>query len=592
MPRKLLVDAQSQGVTCLSASPKLHYLLLNIKLDEALPMDCWIGYNLKLSMQDQPEKGWQDLNELVPELNYPGKDTPRFRLNSHVGALFCVAADASDDPDERQRNELPEWPSLLLMSGDQVYADDVAGPMLTAIHQLLNHLDVPSEQLPEMQDKGVTSTDDLYQHQDSYYRREQLLPKVACNSLLSKLIPGSGKKPIFTSVNAQNHLISVGEFLAAYLLAWSPAPWQLTDFAMPGSLTAKEQNLFAEEQQLIEEFIRGLATVRRLMAHLPVGMIFDDHDISDDWNLNRDWEQQIYENPLSRQMVGNGLLAYLINQGWGNQPESFAPSLLQSVQSALNAPGKQAHLELVDKLLEFEEWDFTWQTEPPLVVLDTRTRRWRSESSGIKPSGLIDWEALTDLQRNLRGHSSVLLASAAPIFGVKLIEVVQRIFTSFGKPLVVDAENWMAHPGTAHGILNVFRHRKTPQNFVVLSGDVHYSFVYDVELRGRRHGPDIWQICSSGLRNNFPQRLLDILDRLNRWLYHPRSPLNWFTSRRSMRIIPRKPLGTPSGRRLLNQSGIGLVELDEEGRPWRIRQIVADGEAVTFERREEESNWH
>ncbi|MFB1509750.1 MAG: alkaline phosphatase family protein, partial [Thiocapsa sp. C3-sup] len=155
----------------------------------------------------------------------------------------------------------------------------------------------------------------------------------------------------------------------------------------------------------------------------------------------------------------------------------------------------------------------------------------------------------------------------------------------------VDAENWMAHPGAAHAILNIFRHPKTPQHFVVLSGDVHYSFVYDVELRGRVRGPDIWQICSSGLRNAFPPRLLEVLDRANRWLYSPRSPLNWLTRRRHMRVIPRKPDGSPHGRRLLNGSGIGLVEIDEEGVPWRIRELLTDGRMVTFSRREAESRW-
>lgn len=153
------------------------------------------------------------------------------------------------------------------------------------------------------------------------------------------------------------------------------------------------------------------------------------------------------------------------------------------------------------------------------------------------------------------------------------------------------AENWMAHRGAAYAILNIFRHPKTPHHFVVLSGDVHYSFVYDVELRGRTRGPDIWQICSSGVRNEFPPRLLDVLDRANRWLYSPRSPLNWFTRRRRMRVIPRKPEGTPPGRRLLNGSGIGLVELDETGAPWRIRELLADGRTVAFTRREDESRW-
>jgi len=257
----------------------------------------------------------------------------------------------------------------------------------------------------------------------------------------------------------------------------------------------------------------------------------------------------------------------------------------------LQEPGGSGHDAFVQELLRLACWDYQWSTNPPLVVLDTRTRRWRSETSGHKPSGLIDWEALTDLQQQLRGQDAVVLVSAAPIFGVKLIEVIQRLFTWAGHPLLVDAENWMAHPGTGNGILNVFRHRNTPHHFVVLSGDVHYSFVYDVELRGHTRGPDIWQICSSGIRNRFPPRLLDMLDRANRILYSPGSPLNWFTKRRRMRIIPRKPQGSPPGSRLLNEAGMGLVELDDEGRPWRIRQLIAGGRAVEFERREEESRW-
>ena len=156
---------------------------------------------------------------------------------------------------------------------------------------------------------------------------------------------------------------------------------------------------------------------------------------------------------------------------------------------------------------------------------------------------------------------------------------------------MVDAENWMAHRDAAHTILNIFRHRHTPRNFVVLSGDVHYSFVYDIELRGRVRGPDIWQICSSGLRNEFPPRLLAWLDRGNRWLYSPRSPLNWFTRRRNMQVIPRKPEGSAAGRRLLNGSSIGLVEIDEAGAPWRIRELMNDGRTLSFKREEAHARW-
>ncbi len=57
----------------------------------------------------------------------------------------------------------------------------------------------------------------------------------------------------------------------------------------------------------------------------------------------------------------------------------------------------------------------------------------------------MDWEALSDFQHQILDHSAVIVVSPAPVFGVKLIEIVQRIFTFFGKPLLVDAENWMAH---------------------------------------------------------------------------------------------------------------------------------------------------
>ncbi len=120
---------------------------------------------------------------------------------------------------------------------------------------------------------------------------------------------------------------------------------------------------------------------------------------------------------------------------------------------------------------------------------------------------------------------------------------------------MVDAENWMTHPGSAYALLNLFRHPKTPRNFVILSGDVHYSFVFQVKLRHKQQSPSIWQVTSSGLKNELPHKLLALLDTANRWLYASRSPLNWFTKRRRMKITHHKPIGETKGRRLVNYSG-------------------------------------
>lgn len=138
--------------------------------------------------------------------------------------------------------------------------------------------------------------------------------------------------------------------------------------------------------------------------------------------------------------------------------------------------------------------------------------------------------------------------------------VAERIFGGARKPVFTTA-------------------RGTPSRFTILSGDVHYSYAYDVRLRQRPETPRIWQITSSGIKNEFPPSLLNWLDRINRWLYLPGSPLNWFTKRRKMRVQPRLPDQRKRGERLWNGSGIGEILFDAEGSPVRIRQLNArDGE--------------
>ncbi|TYC61001.1 alkaline phosphatase family protein [Rhodobacterales bacterium] len=610
-PSTHLLEPGSETIGLVTAGERLHYLLIDLVLDDPLPTDRWVSYRISLELEDDPAAGWQDQSVWAPDICYPGHDLPAFQVINRITSLLhgscrkphASARDGMAAADAHLAGCLKDeegktWPSLLMLSGDQVYVDDVAGPMLQAISHLTERLGLPDERLNGL-DEGQPDTGRALNDEGGYlYRRDDLLPRIDQNATVFDVLFGGTSKPVFTSQHARNHLITLAEMLAIYLLVWSPATWtDMPTFEPPAGLSDDDLEMYRKEKEVLAAFVEDLPACRRVLAHLPVAMIFDDHDVTDDWNLSLAWEQSAYGHPLARRVIGNALLAYGINQGWGNRPEVFREHLEAPLRAAFEAPGSDRHDEAIEAFLGFECWDFQWQTEPPLIVLDTRTRRWRSERNSHYPSGLLDWEAATDLQGHLTGKDAVLLVSAAPIFGVKLIETVQRFFTLIGKPLMVDAEYWMAHPGTAEAILNVFRHRNTPRHFVILSGDVHYSFVYDVELRGRHPGldgsteggPEIWQICSSGIKNTWPEKLIKVLDHGNRWAFSPRSPLNWFTKRRGMRVIPRKPVGTPHGQRILNASGIGLVELDETGAPKSICQITADGPVVPFERREREA---
>ncbi|WP_315286482.1 alkaline phosphatase family protein [Pseudomonas oleovorans] len=557
--------------------------LIDLPLEQALPQDQRIAYDLQI-IDSASAKGMRDW---APHLLYDGVEHADFVLRARVDhllhgscrkphhaaddGLLCADRLLAEPHDARQR------PALLLMSGDQVYVDDVAGPLLCAIHQLIARLGLFDEFL---QGAVVEDSQALYANPVGYYQRADLLPAVKSNQTLRDRFFGGVEKPVFTSSSADNHLVTFAEMIAMYLLVWSPVPWTLIS-EQPPPLSAEQQQRYARERERIDAFRQSLGQAARVFAHLPTLMIFDDHDVTDDWNLSARWEQTAYGHPFSKRIIGNALLAYLLCQGWGNNPDvfdeplqAFADLLQQRQNEHLRAAAQDA---LIDQLLHFEQWHYVLPTTPALLVLDTRTRRWRSEGHLSKPSGLMDWEALCDFQQALLDHPSCIIVSPAPMFGVKLIEGIQKLFTYAGHPLMVDAENWMAHRGAASVMLNIFRHSRTPGDFVILSGDVHYSFVYRVSIRHKRASPTIWQITSSGIKNEFPAKLLDWFDRLNRWLYAPWSPLNWLTKRRRMRVTPLIPDRSRSGERLWNGAGLGQVFFDEQGRPKRILQLNADG---------------
>lgn len=531
--------------------------------------------------------GRYTLSELMPDAMYEGFEQPNFVIKSHINNMLHGSCrkphfDSEDgliQADNLLKNlqqNITDRPAMLMMSGDQVYADDVAGPMLVAIHQVIDLLGLYDE---AWQGTKVNTSQALYSSPLCYYRRDELLPCSSANKAVYDKLFAASKKPIFTSVHARNHLVTLAEVFAMYMLVWSPALWPLLNLKK-ANIAQENEQVYQDELKIIEGFVAGLPAVRRALAHLPVYMIFDDHDITDDWNLTRGWEEAAYGHPFSKRIIGNTLVGYWLCQGWGNAPDKLK-ALNHNLPRCFGDEGYQNQDVLIDELLAWDQWHYSLSTTPKLIVLDTRTQRWRSESNAGKPSGLMDWEALSELQQELINQPEVILVSPAPIYGVKMIETIQRIFTFFGMPLVVDAENWMAHSGTANVMLNIFRHYKTPPHFIILSGDVHYSFFYEVTHRFKRNSSRIFQITASGIKNQFPMGLLKWLERLNRYLYATYSPLNWFTKRRRMKVRVRKP-SSEQLNTLVNQSGLGLITLTHDENVVKAELLTSTNKRILF----------
>lgn len=227
----LVLDATQCQVIPVGSHAFVH--LIDIHLDNALPLDVSIDYDLLIREDDAQQTG---IAQWAPHLLYGAAQCPNFVLRSRIDqllhgscrkphhpandGLLCVDQLLATAPEPSQR------PALLMMSGDQVYADDVAGPMLRAIHALIERLGLYGEHLDGavVQDSAA-----LYQHPASYYHRADLLPALESNDSLRERFFGGARKPIFTSSNADNHLVTFAEVMAMYLLVWAPTAWTLID---------------------------------------------------------------------------------------------------------------------------------------------------------------------------------------------------------------------------------------------------------------------------------------------------------------------------------------------------------------------------
>jgi hypothetical protein len=74
---------------------------------------------------------------------------------------------------------------------------------------------------------------------------------------------------------------------------------------------------FAEYERLYRHSW-GDPEIRWLMSTVPTAMIFDDHDIRDDWNTSATWRNEMAHEPWWRDRIRAGLASYWVYQHLGN----------------------------------------------------------------------------------------------------------------------------------------------------------------------------------------------------------------------------------------------------------------------------------
>ncbi|MEQ8957686.1 MAG: PhoD-like phosphatase [Coleofasciculus sp. C2-GNP5-27] len=443
---------------------------------------------------------------------------------------------SADQPNHR--------PHQLFLTGDQIYADDVADSLLAALSDVGTTLLGWEEELPYKGDfvKG-------------YSRKKVSEWKPGQRTEIAQNCAGLTAMLENQPQRAKSHLFSLGEYLAMYLFSWSPILW--VNPLTKGKTRGKKPKSWDEEVDAIQDFSRYLWQVRRSLANVPTYMVFDDHDVSDDWYLNREWCNRVLGKPLGRQIVQNGLLAYALCQAWGNTPEQFTSGqpgekFLQALQQWSESAGTDASawetmgqylgvpdIEAETGLPKLKQdgavlilnrnnsdgtptltWHYSVRSfKHEVIVLDTRT--WRGfpmgEDQAIAPPMLLSPTAFdqqienpleaTD-QLKAAGKSKIeatLIVLPTNLIHASLVDIAQQWHWHQGKVFGTDVgDSWNFHDVAFSKLLTALFQRR--DRIVLLSGDIHYGYVvrlnYWSNLRGKLQRQAVGYVWEAEERDN------------------------------------------------------------------------------------------
>ncbi|MGD9533009.1 MAG: hypothetical protein AB7V56_04470 [Candidatus Nitrosocosmicus sp.] len=451
-----------------------------------------INSNVGGFVASEPRVHYRNVN--LPSFFIPSK-TNNSKLNILYGSCRKLHGDDEDNLVIADRIvsenffDLHKRPSALFLIGDQIYADNVAGPLITHITNL-------SKKILGWEER-ITGLD----YPLSCFKIGQRKSKVK-------------ELTQFSSDDADNHLLGLGEFAAMYITAWNQEIWP-DDFEMmqTGTFTdSKNAKKYKLELRHLYHSRNVLRYVRRLLANVPTYMICDDHEITDDWNINKKWYQSVFNSKAGNQVIANGLVAYWAFQAWGNEPSNFDDDFkdliksyvkqreLLSFQSLENKQtvydsGKQ-HSDkinsgtneirnLEEQILALKKWTFVAPTYPVSLFLDCRTQRKFEDEEG--PPILLDEQALETAKNKLyeNGYNCgdpLIIVSPTPVLGFELAESVQRFLTAISGTYKWDLETWRANEDGFVKFLTFLHDNFNPALCVFLSGDVHYAFTMKGEM--------------------------------------------------------------------------------------------------------------
>jgi hypothetical protein len=277
-------------------------------------------------------------------------------------------------------------------------------------------------------------------------------------------------------------------------------------------------------------------SVRWLLSVIPTAMIFDDHDVHDDWNISSAWRREYQAKPWWRARIGGAYMSYWIYQHLGNlSPEELDKNELWG---QVRQPGDAAAV-LGDFAVRAGQgadgiqWSFRRSFGGvQVVVIDSRGGRVLENGTRLMVTE-AEWQWVTESVSGDWDH--VVLATSLPVLlprGIHALEAWNEAVcgAAWGKRFArtservrraVDLEHWAAFGKSFARFERLLTEVATgaygrpPASVTVVSGDVHHSYLATVEFpAGTDSRSAVCQAVCSPIHNAMPpafrrgQRLL------------------------------------------------------------------------------------
>jgi hypothetical protein len=268
--------------------------------------------------------------------------------------------------------------------------------------------------------------------------------------------------------------------------------------------------------------------IRWLLSTVPTAMIFDDHDVHDDWNTSVDWVAAMRAQGWWDERITGAFMSYWLYQHLGNlEPAALAEdALLEQVRAVDD--GEVLLREFAwraDRTVETTRWSFCRDIGPArLVMIDSRAAR-VLDPAKRRMVDEAEWRFVVESAGAQRRH--VLLATSLPWLlspGMHDLEawneaVAEGAWGPLGRRLGerlrqgLDLEHWAAFRTSFEQFCGMVedvaagRRGEAPATVVALSGDVHHAYLFEVAFpSGTGIRSKVYQAVCSPFRNPLDSR--------------------------------------------------------------------------------------